>query len=60
MNFLKKVYSPLEKVSDVMQLIIELITGLLIAVCAIVLFYQVLYRFIIVKIVSYKKTAKLS
>lgn len=52
MNILKNIYRKLSKVSDLIQMVIEVIAGLLIALCSLDLFYQVLYRFIIVKFVA--------
>ena len=52
MQILTAIYCVMNKISSVISKVIEAISAVLIAVCALDLFYQVLYRFIIVKFVT--------
>ena len=52
MKVLNSILDVMEKISNVVTKILDTITGLLIALCALDLFYQVVFRFIIVKFVT--------
>ena len=52
MKVLGSILDVMEKISDVVVKILDAISAILIALCALDLFYQVIYRFIIVKFVT--------
>ena len=52
MKALAGVLNVMEKISNVCAKILDYISGLLIALCALDLFYQVVYRFIIVRFIT--------
>lgn len=52
MRVLTTIYCVMNRISKVVTKIIEVVSAVLIAVCALDLFYQVLYRFIIVKFIT--------
>lgn len=52
MKALGSILNFMEKISDVLTKVLDWITGILIALCALDLFYQVIYRFIIVKFIT--------
>jgi TRAP-type C4-dicarboxylate transport system permease small subunit len=53
MGFVKKLYISLSKVSDKASRILESVSAILIAACTLTLLFQVLYRFVIIKFVSF-------
>lgn len=53
MGILSRLYYGMDKASKAVSKALEIIAGVLIVLCAAALFFQVLYRFIIVKFVSF-------
>lgn len=53
MATLNKLYLNLKKISDCLQRVLETIAAFLIIVCSLALLFQVFYRFIIIKYVSF-------
>lgn len=53
LNTIRKIYGTLNKISGVAQKILEAVVAFLILTCALDLFFQVIYRFIIIKFFSF-------
>ena len=53
MNVVRKVYHGMNKVSGIGQKILEAVVAFLVLTCALDLFFQVIYRFIIIKFFSF-------